>query len=176
VEAGKRLLHLGVWDATVRSDPFIIKAPEMWAEHQCDDPMKQWSIGNEAYFVALDDPTDALGQAYGKPTPLAIDAEWYATSDATPLATTPASQGYTQEGVVHGEIELLHRPNLTFDEIPGRRWRRWGDSLDALTTEPDPPPIGMPAPFAFPDRTAAQWTLTASGWQAEQIMGTNPAS
>jgi len=169
VEAGRRLLHLTEWTVTVRSDPFIIKAPAMWAEHQCDEPMQQWSIGNEAYFVALDDPAEALDQAYGIPTALAIDAEWYAIGDALPLADSPSSQGYWQEGVVHGEIELLHRPNHTFAEIPARRWRRWGESLGPLATDHGPPPAGMPAPFAFPDASASQWTLTQAGWQAQEV-------
>jgi len=60
VEKDQPLLHLTEWEVVVRSfDPHIIKAPEMWAEHQLDAPMEQWSLGNEAYFVALDDPDEA---------------------------------------------------------------------------------------------------------------------
>src|SRR5690606_14295852 len=63
VARGQPLLHLIEWDVTVRSDPFVVKAPEMWAEHHCVAPLEQWSVGNEAYFVALDDPGAALDRA-----------------------------------------------------------------------------------------------------------------
>lgn len=164
VEAGRRLLHLAEWQVAVRSDPFIIKAPEMWAEHQCDAPLEQWSVGNEAYFVALDEPSDALGNAYGSPTPVAIDAEWYATAPPTLFES-----GYSQGGVVHGEVEFLHRPNLEFNEAPARRWRRWGIGLGALATTPADAGPGMAAPFAFPDGTSTQWTLAPTGWQATTL-------
>ena len=164
VERGFPLLHLAEWQVVVRvADPFIVKAPEMWAEHQLDEPMEQWSLGNEAYFVALDDPADALGRAYGKPTALACDLEWYATAPATGI-----DDGYEQVGVVHGTIERLHRPNLELVEVPAHRWRRWGTHLDALQlpaaapTE-DPP---LSAPFRFPDGDEINWHLTATGWRS----------
>ena len=68
VQTREPLLHLAEWDVKVRADPFIVKAPEMWAEHHCVAPLEQWSIGNEAFFVALDDADEALGRAYGTPT------------------------------------------------------------------------------------------------------------
>ena len=164
VETGRPLMHLTEWEVVVRAfDPFIVKAPEMWAEHQLDAPMEQWSIGNEAYFVGLDDPEEALGRAYGTPTPVAMDLEWYATGGPTEIAN-----GYEQPGVVHGEIELMHRPNLELVEVPGHRWRRWGIGLGALATTAgsDSAGSGHEAPFAFPDGTSARWTLTTNGWSS----------
>ena len=64
----------------VRADPFIVKGEALWAEHHCDAAMQQWSIGNETYASAIDDPDEALGRAYGDPTPIAFDLEWYATA------------------------------------------------------------------------------------------------
>ena len=58
---------------------FLVKAPGLWAEHTCDAPMQQWTVANETYATALDDPDDALGRAYGVPTAMAFDLEWYAT-------------------------------------------------------------------------------------------------
>lgn len=166
LEANRPLMHLTEWSVVVRAfDPFIVKAPEMWAEHQLDAPMEQWSIGNEAYFVALDDPADALDRAYGTPTPVAMDLEWYATGEPTPIA-----DGYEQAGVVHGEIELMHRPNLELVEVPAHRWRRWGAELGALHTGPAtvslPDGAVMRAPFRFPDDTVATWQLSAAGFHA----------
>jgi len=132
------------------------------AEHQLDAPMEQWSLGNEAYFVALDDPDEALGRAYGEPTALAMDLEWYATADADAI-----DDGYEQAGVVHGTIERLHRPNLELVEVPAHRWRRWGTTLGPLALPPAPASgPDFRAPFRFPDATQVDWHLTASGWRS----------
>ena len=61
-------------------------------------PFEQWTVQNECYAVALDDPADALGRAYGESTPVAFDVEWYAdgarsrrppTATARPARPTP---------------------------------------------------------------------------------------
>lgn len=163
--AGEPLLHLAEWGVAVRADPFVVKAPEMWAEHHCVDPLRQWSIGNEAYFVALDDPDAALDSAYGTPTATAMDLEWYAVGE--PESLVGHVDGYSQAGVVHGQIELMSRSPIELSEIPARRWRRW-------SREPSLPPIDLPtvvahtglrAPFAFPDGTVSDWVVTPHGWR-----------
>ena len=92
--------------------------------------MRQWSIGNEAHAVALDDPAEALGRGYGVPTPMAVDVEWYAIGGATDI-----DHGFEQIGVAHGEIELLDRPNIVLTEVPAHRWRRWS-ATDRLAAGP----------------------------------------
>lgn len=160
VEEGYPLLHLTEWSVRVRSDPFVVKAPEMWAEHHCVAPFEQWSIGNEAHFAALDDPDEALGRAYGTPTPMASDVEWYATGGVAAIR-----RGYEQEGVAHGVVELLDRPFVEFVEAPARRWRRWGDHLGPVVVPSVLAHTGLRAPFAFPDGSAADWVLTRDGWR-----------
>jgi hypothetical protein len=163
VEAGEPLLHLTEWAVRVRSDPFVVKAPEMWAEHHCVSAMRQWSIGNEAHAVALDDPAEALGRGYGVPTPMAVDVEWYAIGGATDI-----DHGYEQIGVAHGEIELLDRPNIVLTEMPAHRWRRWSaaDRLQPVPLEPVVAHTGLRAPFAFPDGSVGDWVLTSAGWRS----------
>ena len=161
VRDGEPLLHLTEWDVRVRSDPFVVKAPEMWAEHHCDDPLRQWSVGNEAYFAALDDPDEALGRGYGVPTPTAMDLEWYAVGGPARI-----DAGFEQAGVVHGAIEVAGVPTLQLDEIPAWRWRRWSADR-ALGPAPLPEVVahlGLRAPVAFPDGSVADWVLTPSGW------------
>ena len=58
---GEPLLHVTEWDVPARSDPLLVKAHGLWAEHVCDAPMEQWTVANETYAAALDDPDDALG-------------------------------------------------------------------------------------------------------------------
>jgi hypothetical protein len=170
VEVGRPLLHLAEWDVVRRADPFIVKAPEMWAEHHCVAPMEQWSIGNEAHAAALDEADEALGRAYGVPTPMAMDLEWYATGAAELI-----DDGYRQVGVLHGLIELLGRPNLDLAEIPAVRWHRWSRdpagvmgpvALAAVVAH-----TGLRAPFAFPNGTVADWVLTAAGWRSRPRQG-----
>ncbi len=174
---GEPLLHVTDFDVPVRSDPFIVKGEALWAEHTCDEPMTQWSVGNETYASSIDDPDEALGRAYGDPTPIAFDLEWYATGEASPIE--PAGDragvdvGYEQHGVVHGAIEILGEPRLEFVEIPAHRWHRW------TAPAPTPPagaafgPLALPiavahtgvrAPFAFPDGSVSDLVLTRRGW------------
>jgi hypothetical protein len=168
VELGRPLLHLTEWEVTVRSDPFVVKAPEMWAEHHCVSPMRQWSVGNEAHAAALDDVEEAFDRGYGVPTPMASDVEWYAIGGSTAI-----DDGYEQVGVVHGEIELLDRPNIEFVESPAHRWRRWTDAgeLGHLVLDPVVAHTGLRAPFAFPDGVDIDWVLTSGGWRSRRAPG-----
>ena len=155
------MLHLAEWEVRVRADPFIVKAPELWAEHICDAPLEQWSVGNEAHAVALDDADDGLGRAYGTLVPMASDLEWYATEAASAIAG-----GYEQRGVVHGVVELLGRPDVEFVEAPAHRWRRWSDSLAPIELPVARAHTGLRATFAFPDGSAADWVLGPDGWRS----------
>ncbi len=170
--AGRPLLHITDFDVPVRgADPFIVKGEALWAEHTRESPMDQWSIGNETYAAALDAPDDALGRAYGTPTPIAFDLEWYATGEPSTLAAGAPGFGYEQRGVVHGRIDVLGEPAIEVVEIPAHRWHRWVER----STEPATiPPLALPeavahtgvrAPFAFPDGTIADWVLTGDGWR-----------
>ncbi len=170
VREGHPLLHLAEWDVSVRADPFVVKAPEMWAEHHCDAPLEQWSIGNEAYFTALDDPAEALGRAYGVPTPTAMDLEWYAIGEPARLGSTGSAgggdAGFAQEGVVHGTIEVAGLPPTELREVPARRWRRWSPQprLAPVAVPTVVAHTGLRAPFAFPDGSVADWVVSPSGW------------
>ena len=167
VEEGRPLLHLTEWTVVRRSDPFIVKAPEMWAEHHCVAPMEQWTVGNEAFAAALDQPDEALGRGYGVPTPMAMDLEWYATGEVEPI-----DDGYHQVGVLHGLVELQGRPNLQLAEIPAKRWHRWSTdptgAMGPVVLEPVVAHTGLRAPFAFPNGTVSDWVLTSAGWRTRR--------
>lgn len=161
VQRGRPLLHVGEWDVVVREhDPMIVKAQALWAEHTVDAPMEQWSIGNETYAAGLDDPAEGLDRAYGIPTPIAFDLEWYAT--ALPAVI---DDGYEQVGVVHGRIDVAGQDAIELVEVPAARWHRWGAALDPLPLEAVRAHSGLRAPFAFPDGTTADWVLTSGGWR-----------
>ena len=161
--AGRELLHVADFHVPVRADPFVIKGDGLWAEHQCDAPMEQWSIGNETFAAAID-PDDALGRAYGAPTPMAFDLEWYATGAARPIA-----DGYEQPGTVHGAIEVAGEATTELAEVPAHRWHRWlAPAADAVLGSLRLPVIvahtGVRAPFAFPDGRVDDLVLVPAGW------------
>ena len=190
---GRPLLHVLDPSVPVRADPFIVQGAALWAEHVREAPMEQWSVGNETYAAALEDPDDALDRAYGTPTPIAFDLEWYAGAGPDVLADLAgASDGYGQPGVVHGSIDVQGEPTIELVEVPAFRWHRWrerepdgrhpsaaaGGGVSAGDVAADPPvalrplaiePVvahaGVRAPFAFPDGSYADLVLTARGWR-----------
>ena len=112
----------------VRADPFIVKGEGLWAEHHCVAPMEQWSVGNEAYASALDDPDDALGRAYGDPTPIAFDLEWYATGDAVAARTERSggsSSATSRTAWCTAPSRSGGEPSIELAEVPAHRWHRW---------------------------------------------------
>lgn len=161
--AGEPLVHVADWSVPPRPDPLLVKSDGLWAEHTCDVPMEQWTVTNETYAAALDDPDDALGRAYGEPTAVALDLEWYATA---PPRTVDS--GYGQPGVVHAVIELAGTAGLRLDDVQAYRWHRWGDRLAPVTLPEAYAHVGVRAPFAFPDGTVADWALTPDGWRARR--------
>jgi hypothetical protein len=159
VRRGQPLLHVTEWEVPARGDALLVKAPGLWAEHTIDVPMVQWTVANETYAAALDDPAEAMGRAYGVPTAVAFDLEWYAVAEPVDV-----EGGYRQDGVVHGLVELADAP-MHLAEIPARRWHRWGQALGPVTMEEAFAHTGLRAPFAFPDGTVADWVLTPDGWR-----------
>lgn len=154
------LLHIAEWNVPPRADPLLVKAHGLWADHVCERPLEQWTVANETFAVALDDPAEALGRGYGTPSAVAFDLEWYAAGP--PHAT---DGGFVQDGVVHGLVELSGGA-LALAEAPGRRWRRWGSELGSLEVPEAYAHTGVRAVFGFPDGSVADWVLTADGWRS----------
>ena len=71
---GRPLLHITDFDVPVRADPFIVKGEAMWAEHFRDDPMQQWSVGNETYAASFDTEDLPLPPAKGVAVVACMDA------------------------------------------------------------------------------------------------------
>lgn len=158
VRAGEPYLHIVELDGTGLRSGLEIKPAEMWAGHECDEPFRQWSLGNEAHGVLLDDPAEAFGRAYGDLVPVTFDVEWYAEG-----APSAVPGGYAQSGEVDADIELLEGHLRIVG--PGHRVHVWGQPW--IPTAPSTPTgWGLRAPYRRRDGTGVEQVLTTDGWHA----------
>jgi hypothetical protein len=97
-----------------------VRAPGLWTELVCETPLDHWSVGLEAFGVALDDPLEAWGRERGDPWALGLDVEWEAAAPAAGLAS-----GYWQGCAVHGDV-LVGAERFALDGT-GTRVHLWGD-------------------------------------------------
>jgi hypothetical protein len=166
--AGQPNLHVTAGQVPLRSDPLLVKDEALWAEMICDSPFEQWTVGNETYAVALDDPDEALGLAYGTPTAIACDLEWHAAAAPTVLSGDLES-GYSQAGEVDGAIELVAGA-LHLTSALAHRTHRWAAALGAPLSASPPPQAfahtGTRAPVRLPDGTVLDLVLTPEGWRS----------
>jgi hypothetical protein len=100
-----------------------VRAPGLWTELVCETPLDHWSVGMEAFGVALDDPLEAWGQERGDPWALGLDVEWEAAAPAEPWHGDDA--GYWQGCAVHGDV-LVGAERFALDGA-GVRAHTWGD-------------------------------------------------
>jgi hypothetical protein len=107
-----------------------VRASGLWTELVCESPLDHWSVGLEAFGVALDDPLEAWGQERGDPWALGLDVEWEAAGPATGWEGDDA--GYWQGCTVHGDV-LVGAERFALDGT-GTRVHTWGDRSRARPT------------------------------------------
>lgn len=157
VRAGDPYLYVEELDGTDLRRGLEIKPPEMWADHVCDAPFRQWSIGNEAHGVLLDDPTEAWRRAHGELVAVTFDVEWYADG-----APSSIDGGYRQSGEVDAVVELAEG-SLRIDG-PAERVHVWGRPyLPSSFAMPTATP-GLRAPYRRSDGVLVDQVLGSSGW------------
>jgi len=101
-----------------------VRASGLWTELVCETPLEHWSVGLEAFGVALDDPLEAWGQERGDPWALGLDVEW---EERGPCQPWP--EGYTQPCMVHGDV-LVGAERFALDGS-GVRLHQWGPARRA---------------------------------------------
>jgi hypothetical protein len=104
-----------------RGEALEVRGEGLWSALTCEDPNDHWSIGLEAFAVAMDDPADAYRGERGDRVGLGFDLEWEASAPVYPYSGVTR---YEQPCDVHGEI-LLGDERLSF-EGPGQRDHSWG--------------------------------------------------
>jgi hypothetical protein len=140
-----------------------IKPSQMWADQQCDVAFQQWSLGNEAHGVLLDDPTEAWRRAYGSPVPVTFDVEWGATGEATAIA-----HGYEQRGEIDARVELTE--GVLELVGPGHRVHVWGAPFRPRALAMPVDTAGLRGPYRRSDGVNVDQVLTADGWLARTVI------
>jgi len=98
-----------------------VRAEGLWCNHTCETPFDHWTLGLEAFGVALDDPADAYRGMRGDRIALGFDLEWETDGSVYPY---PGVTRYEVPCRVHGEI-LVGDEQIDFDGY-GQRDHSWG--------------------------------------------------
>lgn len=104
-----------------------IRADGLWADVNCETAFEHWSLGLEAFGVAMDDPDEALDAERGDRIGLGLDLEWEA------VAGIIGGEGaYDQPCDVHGEILVGGGSRVETVAFEGHGWRRhtWGAAAE----------------------------------------------
>ncbi len=107
--------------ALPRGPGLDLRGEGLWSDPVCETPLEHWTVGLEAFGVALDDPTEAYRSLRGDRTPLGFDLEWETVAGARLLSRT---EGYSLSCAVHGEV-LVGAETIAFDGW-GQRSHAWG--------------------------------------------------
>jgi hypothetical protein len=157
VRRGEPYLLIEELDGSGLRDGLEIKPPQMWADHQCDVPFRQWSIGNEAHGVLLDDPEEAWRRAHGTVVPVTFDIEWGSQDDVTPI-----DHGYEQPGEIDARIELTE--GVLAIVGPAHRLHVWGAPYVPRALAMPIDATGLRAPYRRTDGRLVDQVLTSDGW------------
>jgi hypothetical protein len=126
VGGGPRLVTVRDHDVPPPAGPGLeVRASGLWTELVCETPLDHWSVGLEAFGVALDDPLEAWGQERGDPWALGLDVEWEASDPCRPW-----TDGYAQQCAVHGDV-LVGAERFALDGS-GLRLHQWGEARRAV--------------------------------------------
>ena len=136
-----------------------IRSEALWADMNCETSFEHWSLGLEAFGVAMDDPDEALGAERGERVGLGLDLEWESVGD---IVGTEGS--YDQPGVVHGEI-LVGGAGVERIAFEGHGWRR-----HAWRRHDERPADWMTAPRSWLGGRLDDGTPHRSGTVGEEVL------
>jgi len=105
-----------------RYDSLEVRNDGLWADHNVETPLEHFSLGLEAFGVALDDPADTYHGLRGERTALGFDLEW--ETDGIAFRWPAGLDRYEIPCRVHGEI-LVGAERIEFDGT-GQRDHSWG--------------------------------------------------
>jgi hypothetical protein len=119
---GRRLVTVLEQEAPVpRPGSLDLRCEGLWTDVVCEAPLEHWSVGLEAFGVALDDPAEALHRVRGDRIGVGFDLGWETDG---PITGAGGGDRYLVPCVVHGEV-LLGDEVLRIDGW-GARSHAWG--------------------------------------------------
>lgn len=122
VGEGRRLVTVIEHEAPLpRPGPLDLRCEGLWTDVVCEEPLAHWSVGLEAFGVALDDPAEALRRVRGDRVGVGLDLGWETDG---PVAGDPRADRYLVPCEVHGEV-LVGSEVIRFDGW-GTRHHAWG--------------------------------------------------
>lgn len=121
VGEGRRLVTVVEEQAPIpRAGALDLRCEALWLDLVCESPLEHWSVGLEAFGVALDEPGDAFRGLRGDRIGVGLDLGWETVGEAS----TGGTGGYDLACNVAGEV-LLGDEVVTFDGWGSRR-HTWG--------------------------------------------------
>ena len=121
VGEGRPLVAVRDHDVPLPTQGLEIRTEGLWGELLCETPHEHWSIGMEAFGVALDDPTESYRGERGDRVAVGLDLEWEERGPVYPYALTSR---YEQACRVTGEV-LIGDETIDVDAV-GERDHSWG--------------------------------------------------
>lgn len=119
---GRRLVTVVEHEAPIpRPGSLDLRCEGLWADLVCEEPLEHWSVGLEAFGVALDEPVDALRGLRGERIGVGLDLGWVTVGEPS---GDPQGDRYHLDCDVAGEV-LLGSEVITFDGW-GSRHHTWG--------------------------------------------------
>lgn len=98
-----------------------LRTEGLWAAHNLETPLDHWSLGCEAFGVAVDEPVELDSDVRGDRVPFGHDLEW---ETGGPVAADPGGGRYVVPCRVTGEV-LVGQEVVEVD-APGWRDHFWG--------------------------------------------------
>jgi hypothetical protein len=137
-----------------------IRAEGLWSALECETPLEHWTVGLEAFAVALDDPDEALRGERGDRVGIGFDLEWEAAA-----APEPTPNGFSQLCVVHGEVLVGRNEHL---DITARGWRARSWGRVALPSPPAHGAARFRAPLMAADSPVVYELCDDAAWRRGQ--------
>ena len=106
---------------TPRGASLEIRSEGLWADHTVEAPFDHFSLGCEAFALALDDPSEVYRDPRGDRVAFGLDLEWETDGG---VYAYPGVTRYEVPCHVHGEV-LVGDERLDIDAI-GQRDHSWG--------------------------------------------------
>jgi hypothetical protein len=121
VGEGRPLVTVLDHDVPLPRTGLEVRTEGLWADHNVETALDHWSLGCEAFAVAVDDPAEAYGDLRGDRVPFGFDLEWETAGDVFPY---DATSRYEIACRVTGEV-LVGQERIEVDGV-GQRDHSWG--------------------------------------------------